>query len=284
MLTDVVLVHTGKIFPNHINDCISLLRRQSCNVHLIIESKYYHNIDDHTINIVDTRDIIDNTYNSYSIVNHDRNFRDDFFSRTSSRFILINSYAVKSQLESFFHIENDVAVLQNMSPARNVLCDSKFDTAIVIDNTIRCVPSILWFRNNISTKRLSDFIYHNNFLDDMQNLARYYHMFKDKVTNLPIVPFNYFDKQSPSINYGNMYDDMMTIFDGAAIGQYLYGTDPKNNLTKDTNSGFINETCSINYSNFNFSKTKKQHFLVHNSQTIPILNLHMHCKNLKQLL
>ena len=45
-----------------------------------------------TINIVNINDVSDSRYSHYDILNYDTKFREGFFLRTSSRFIIIDNY------------------------------------------------------------------------------------------------------------------------------------------------------------------------------------------------
>jgi hypothetical protein len=80
------------------------------------------------------------------------------------------------------------------------------------------------------------------------------------------------------------YDVFKFIFDGAAIGQYLGGVDPRN--TPGDTRGFVNETCIVKYDQYEFlwkwkhGENIKRPFLLHNGEEIPIFNLHIHSKNL----
>ena len=76
------------------------------------------------------------------------------------------------------------------------------------------------------------------------------------------------------------------IFDAAAIGQYLFGIDPKNTTQKHT-EGFINETCVVKYNKYRFIWKYYQGiyrpYIIIGDQTIPIFNLHIHSKRLHLL-
>jgi hypothetical protein len=72
------------------------------------------------------------------------------------------------------------------------------------------------------------------------------------------------------------------IFDGAAIGQYLGGIDPRNQHG-DTR-GFVNETCVIKYDNYRIWIEEidgfRKPFIEIEGVKVPIFNLHIHSKNL----
>ena len=82
-----------------------------------------------------------------------------------------------------------------------------------------------------------------------------------------------------------MFNKFNCIFDAAAIGQYLGGIDPRNQIG-DTR-GFINETCFIKYNNYTFfwiineNGLYQPHIFINNNY-IKIINLHIHSKNLNK--
>lgn len=283
MRTDIILVHSGNRFPKHINDCIALLNKYNFNIHLILEQKFHNSIKSKDLQLIDIENIKDHRYESYLLHNYNSSFRDGFFPRTSSRFILIDNYIKQNNLKSFFHIENDIAVFSDLQKTQEYLDSCFYESAIVMDNPLRCVPSIIWYKNYTATARLSDFIYRNNNLDDMKNLAIYFHKNRSYVTNLPIVPFNLIDK-SFNINFGNMYDKIHTVFDGAAIGQYLYGIDDIEENTKKNTKGFINEACVFDVSKYKITLDDGNPIFYYTDQRVPINNLHIHSKNFTELL
>jgi hypothetical protein len=105
------------------------------------------------------------------------------------------------------------------------------------------------------------------------------------INNFPIC-FNPSRCNNPDVNFVTRnFQKFKIIFDAAAIGQYLGGIDPKND--PNNTIGFVNETCIIKYNhpNFNIQWKKCENniekpFL----NNIPIFNLHIHSKNLKQFI
>jgi hypothetical protein len=76
------------------------------------------------------------------------------------------------------------------------------------------------------------------------------------------------------------------IFDPAPIGQFLDGVD--NNIHKLKGS-FLNKNSiyDVEKLNIKFIKTKKNkkpYIILNNKKKIPILNLHIHSKNLKKFI
>lgn len=278
MSIDLILAHSGDRFPDHINDCIELASRQNFQIHLILEKKFHNKINQSKIQLAELESVSNSNYKQYHLNNYDAHFRSGFFYRTSSRFILIDNYIKLNDIKSCFHIENDIAIFSDLIKVQFILDNSPHDTAIIMDNPLRCVPSIIWYKNHVASNRLANFIYSNNNLDDMKNLAIYFHQYRNYVTNLPIVPFDLIN-QEYNINFGNMYHEFESIFDGAAIGQYMYGIDNP----ADTN-GFINETTIYNMSKLCPVLKNNIPEANQDNKKVKINNLHMHCKNLNQLL
>lgn len=282
MQINLILVHSGNIFPNHINDTIKIAKKHNFDLHLIIDKKFFHLIENKECKLEAIENLEDFRYKTYSIQNHDTNFRDNFFTRTSSRFILLDNYISKNNLYSCFHIENDIALFDNFQQIKNEIEKTDKDTALIMDHPNRCVPSIIWLKNKIASNRLGNFIYDNNKLDDMKNLAKYFLENREKIINLPIVPFDLIDKNT-NINFGNYFNIFGSIFDGAAIGQYLYGIDTEDK-TKNT-EGFVNETSVFKPDQYTiWFNDNKDPYIKYKNNDVKINNLHIHSKSLFKLL
>ena len=279
MKCKLILVHSGNFFPEYLNDCIELALQQDLDIDLLLSADLHQYVK-HDINIQKLEDYCDNLYLEFSNKSFDSNFRDGFWNRTSSRFFILSNYAKSKNLKSFFHIENDVALFSNLIEYKNILEKSNKDVALVIDSPNRCIPSIIWFKSSCVLNKIANHIFKNDHLNDMQSLSKFFNDNKDIVLNLPIIPLS---NKNSDIDYGNLFEEFKCIFDGAAIGQYLFGIDCIEDPNKNT-CGFINETTIFNSSQFNYFFENKKPYILFNNKRIPIVNLHMHCKNLKKLI
>ena len=80
------------------------------------------------------------------------------------------------------------------------------------------------------------------------------------------------------------FSSFLSIFDGAAIGQFLGGIDPKNGVSKP---GFINESCLFNPSLIKFTWEvddcdRRVPYASYGNSISRINNLHIHSKNLQK--
>lgn len=174
------------------------------------------------------------------------------------------------KLNNVIHLENDVLLYSNM----NYTFDEKI--YITMDSKNRCIPGIMYIPNySLLTKFIKNYDFTKN---DMINLANFYLNNKDIVKTFPII-----DNSLNKCIYNDNFQEFNSIFDGAAIGQYLGGFDPRN-IPGDS-TGFVNETCEIKYDKYTFKWVKKgRHYFPHieiNSKLIPINNLHIHSKKVK---
>ena len=81
-------------------------------------------ISENDINLVFEEDLTNDYFKSFES-KLDKNFRDGFWVRTSSRFLLIKNYVEKTNLCNFFHIENDVFIIDDL----RVYEDNEYDRA-----------------------------------------------------------------------------------------------------------------------------------------------------------
>jgi hypothetical protein len=274
-MLEVVLVNLIN-FQEYILDNIKQLLLLKYKVTVIISDNllpYFTNISNITIILTSTLD--DNNYNSFSLL--DNSFRGGFWRLCSQRLFYLYSYIKKHDSKNVLHIENDV-LLYNMLDEN--LCDSKI--WITMDAHNRCIPGIMFVPNyTLLTNLIHNYQFDKN---DMENLSIFFHTNPDKCKTFPIIMQN--NLYNKNDIYSSNYNIFNMIFDAAAMGQYIGGVDPKN-IAGDT-SGFINETCVVNYSIYkfiwkdcDFSGIYRPYIVIDNNE-VPIMNLHIHSKNLSK--
>lgn len=263
---------------NYIFDNITNLLRYGNNDIIVITDKKFNDFfKDKGVKVVNTEDLISN-YSAY-VSNIKNTFRNGFWKLTSYRFIVINEYMKQYNIDNIIHIENDVLIYKNID-------DIKFHNInkllLTMDSKNRCIPGIMFIPNHIILKKCIDIF--NLNLNDMENFSNCYHNLNEYIDTLPI--FVEYNTNSVTNMITKNYKHYNAIFDAAAIGQYLGGIDPQ--IKSEDTIGFVNETCIINYSYFKFIwKNKddlKYPYIIINNNEVPIINLHIHCKNLKKFI
>ena len=222
--------------------------------------------------MVDCSKLDDFNYNLNSQL--DRNFRNGFWYLCSLRFFYLYSYMKNNNLSDVIHLENDVLTYVNFN-------DFNFrnnKVYVTFDCETRVIPGIIYIPNYEAFKPI---IENYNFnLNDMENLA--IESNENYIEQFPIFPI-----VDTIINkYNKNFNEFNSIFDTAAIGQYLGGVDSRN-ISGDTR-GFVNETCVIKYDVYKFVWIKTNslyipHIII-NDNFIRINNLHIHSKDLHNFL
>jgi hypothetical protein len=262
----LILVCVGNFQPYILDNINNLLAFGNKDIDVIISpefSNYFNNIN---VNIINANNLNDYNFNS----NLDKQFRNGFWHFCSLRLFLLYSHIKKNNLQNSVHIENDVMIYENLDSLENKFNKSKVSATFDCNN--RVIPGIIFIPNY---KLFEPII--NNYdtnIDDMYNLAKFD---ENIIEPLPICFNNEFNHKITK-NYQNFN----CIFDAAAIGQYLGGVDPRNQ-DGDTR-GFINETCLVKYNNYKFfwiqTNNLYKPYIFYNNNYIPIINLHIHSKNL----
>ena len=148
-----------------------------------------------------------------------------------------------------------------------------------MDSDKRCIPGIVYIPHfSLLENLIANYDFRKN---DMINMSMFFKRNMDICESFPIIKRNkYYDRD-------DLYNESLSrfegVFDGAAMGQYLGGIDPRNR-SGDTR-GFINETCVVKYNHYKFVWIEKgdklfyPHIII-DDENIPIYNLHIHCKRL----
>lgn len=260
-------------FQDYIFENINnLLLFNNNDITLITNKKFFIKFLNINIKLIDCDNLDDIDYNNNSKI--DKTFRNGFWHLCSLRMFYLYSYIKKNNLNDIIHIENDIMCYENFDNIKNKFIENK--VYATFDCESRVIPGIIYIPNY---KSFQPIIENYNFnLNDMENFAKFN---EDVILPLPI----FINSNNSKIT--KLFNQFNCIFDAAAIGQYLGGVDPRNQSGDTT--GFINETCLIKYNNFTFNwiineNGLYQPFININGQSIQIINLHIHSKNLKRFL
>lgn len=269
MKKQVVLVSTG-IFQTYMKENINQLLKLDIDIHVIVDKPFFDNLKeyDSTIKVIDAKTLQTNFDEKSKL---DKRFRNGFWNNTSKRLFLVYEYIKLHNLKNVIHLENDVLLYSDM----NYNFEEKI--YITMDSVNRCIPGIIYIpKYNLFTKLIENYNFMQN---DMINLSNFYNSNKDIVKTFPII-----DDSINKCIYNENFGEFNSIFDAAAIGQYLGGVDPRN--IQGDSRGFVNETCEIKYDKYAFRWVKREKgyfpFIEINSKLIPINNLHIHCKKLEK--
>ena len=282
---NIIIIALGTI-PNFLDDCIEQIKftQKNPTIHIIKnETSNYKNND---CIIVDVENIPAsqkhlNFIKESELIN--KNFRDYFWRYSSERLYVIDDYLQMQNLKDVIHIETDVLLYQDLEIIFSIM--HNFDFACVRDSDTRVIGSIIYIKDkNISGKITS---IANNYINE-NDMIILNHVAK-KLENVFYLPTG-----NKKFNKKNL----KFIFDGACIGQFVGGIDPRNEpknlmkyfhkikkiFTKNNIISFINKESNIDVSKWEIKWIKNKPYKKCNDELIPIVNLHIHSKNLKKFM
>jgi hypothetical protein len=220
---------------------------------------------------------------------------DRFWRKATERFFYIDEYVALHDLTQVVHIENDTMLYANIAEMHDGFSRYKGIGAI-FDCDRRCIASLVYIADKRAVAHLVHFLakHASKGCLDMEMIAEYRKAFsKDRIDNLPLVMPEYLiDHQLINVckwtalhplDYCKNSDIFNSIFDGAAIGQYLGGIDPRCGRSEP---GFINESSLLNPSYLTIEwhrdiQNRNVPFASCHGKLYRINNLHIHSKFLE---
>lgn len=276
---NLVYFHTGEIFPEYIYDSIYqaiLWNDNSLKIWILADWKYIPNIEKELSRLDNQNNIqfrcVANEMLQENIpdISFNKDFRGNFWGHTLSRFFYIYELIKTFDLEHVFHVENDVLVYKNFISVYNKYVDLLKDKLVAVqDSESRAICSYVY----IHDKNVLE-----NFLSYAKDETANFTEFKNDMQLMG----GYQDKNS--FNCLKLGDDEY-LFDGAAIGQYLGGVDPRNSNGQNT-KGFVNETSQFKADEYVYEKIYQyglNSWICKKDDTeSDVVNLHVHSKNLPE--
>ena len=214
-------------------------------------------------------------------------FRNFFWKHSIERFYYLNDFLNKSNLTNVFHIENDVLLFQDL---KNTLKEIKFyDFACIRDSISRVIGSLIFIKNKKVSTRIVKIS--NNYLNENDmKILNYLDKKISNTINLPVGENLDFIRKSKNFK---KIKKIPFIFDAAAIGQFIDGPHRKKLVIRIfykikkffmIYDGFINTETKLKIYNWKIKWKNKKPYKQENNKLIPIVNLHIHSKNLKKFI
>jgi hypothetical protein len=222
-------------------------------------------------------------------LNHSHEFRKNFWFLSLGRLIAISEFVIANNAE-VLHIESDVLISKDFP----FEAFSQGDPEILFPQVSesRSIASTLYLRNAKVANELIDFIKVNStedsYITDMKVLSKLSKLQAVNFRSLPSIPSNSRSLQNnhnlnlkaneESIKY------FKGVFDGAHLGVYLFGDDPRNHRGKSkvrqviTDSFFVPQKIDFV---FNLERNFLDIYDPMTNSSIPIYSLHIHVKSAK---
>ncbi len=294
-LPSIVFVHIGAQLPVYIQDSVLQARlfNPQTSIYLIAnqcalqEKKEYFD----TITCINCEDLPQSAEHTHFLNNSTlNNSLNGFWRKTTERFFYLEEFMRTRNVSNVFHLEYDNMLYVDLSELLPACMHYK-GIAAIFDTQDRCVPNFMYIPHQASIQSLVKFIAQQakRGLSDMNIIGFYRKLYnKEFIDSLPIIPKEYdaFQKSltTPAL-FSNNIEQFNSIFDGAALGQYLDGIDQS--IHGPSAPGFINPDCIFNASKFSIvwlqdSLQRKVPYIEYRGKKYRINNLHIHSKNLSK--
>lgn len=214
----------------------------------------------------------------------DQNFRDGFWLKTTERFFVLEQFMATFKVASLFHAELDNWIF-NITGLDVRLDEVGRGLFCPRDSLDRGIASLIYINRPDSLTQLNQLALDNTLVEknDMTLLG---HLLATSDLFFSLSTENAFQDLG-SVAWKRVSDEVSHgIFDAAAIGQFLFGIDPRNGPILLTN-GYENENkgCDLWRLQYNL-KDKSNTFELTNpktGQSVNLFNIHVHSKLFKQL-
>lgn len=304
-----MFVHIGKTLPAYLLDAIKQARlfNESCMLVLLandqaITNEFRQKLSEYSTAIIELETIQKTEEHEEFLQKStlNRQWLDGFWLYTSERFLFLYDFMKQYNLSDIIHLETDNMVYVDFTELLPIFKKNYPGVGAVFDNDQRCIPGLVYFANWQIARDLAQCFAQNasSGKNDMEIIGLFFQKrseLKD-VNALPIIMPSYVEsfglhskighRTIDPARYYNHIEEFRSIFDGAAIGQYLGGTAPCHGPSVP---GFINESCLFDPSLLSFewkrdSRGRNVPFAVFNGEFFRINNLHIHSKNLGNFL
>ena len=222
--------------------------------------------------------------------NYHKKFWNGFWIKTIERFFILESFCKYFKIENFFHAELDNIVFDIESLGKKL---DKYGKKIFFtkDRFDRGIAGFIYINSINFLRQFCNFCLENlkkKYFIDFELLGNFSNLYREKCI---ILPNELHAFQNEKISFKSLDPlEIDGIIDGARIGAYLFGDDPRivNGFVfnKVQPIGIDNKT-NFNYSDLRFiySNSKKKLLIQHKitNKSFKIYNLHIHSKLFKKI-
>jgi hypothetical protein len=243
----IVLCYLGKNFKSYIYDCLDQIRlfndRNDDIVFLYDDDRMLPFIEN-LVDDVKPFKVSKDTPKTKIIREKFQN--QDVFNFSLERFLALEQFMDTTRNRGhvlFMEVDNAIyCPIGHLNHTMKTIC--KDTLGIVRDSSDRVVPGVVYIGSLSVIHSFNDYFIQKvseSSITDMYVLSNFADEFPNKITYLPDIFPEYPLTSGNSDQYSRNAKDFQGLFDGAAFGQYVGGTDPF--YTQGDTRGFVNETA-----------------------------------------
>lgn len=280
-LCPFILIHIGDKFPEYMNTCIKQIRlwNPTAKIYCLLSECHKNKLNLNDCSFVSLSNIVVSP--KRAAFNH-RSALEGFWRVTTERFFILEDFMRQYNYEQAFHLENDNLIYFSMEYMLPILRESSKGMSAPYLGKNQLTFGVCYVKQLSVLEEFTLFILCNpGQANDMIHGFAFFMENRNKTSFLPTCS-NECAIRDDEIDFtveGN--EHFRNLWDAAAYGQYLGGTDP--NYTYIPR--YVNPNCSFLSDQFKYSW-----YVNPNGLRIPQLerhgnswllyNLHVHCKDL----
>lgn len=299
----ICFVHIGDKIPAYLETSVKQARlfNKNCDIYVLLNknvSDHFKNkFSDLAITLIELESLIPSAEHEFFNKQYAENpsLKNGYWRFVKERFLFLNDLIAQYDLKNICHLENDVMLYVNLEEILSLFTEHPFPIAATFDHDKRAIAGFIYIRNKSAMQRLANFFANQagKTINDMRLLGLFKYDAERCIGHLPIIMEDYAkDHQLISRNghIGKNPSDFFlgserfqSIFDAAAIGQFLGGLDP---IHPNHQPGFVNESCVFNPSLLKYVWKKddlgrKVPYAAYQNKRYRINNIHVHSKKLE---
>lgn len=300
MKLKVVYVHQGPNPVDHLIHTIKCFMKSNpnpdhYNIHVITDNNTLkQQLSKEFSNTIECSSPIESEKRSMYLKNCQQS---GLFKYAMDRFFILENAMETYKWDRILHFENDVCFYKDLSKFETTIQALYEPHAIIttFDHDTRAIPGIMYIPDVRTLKFVTAFACNNATWSDMELFGKVRIQFGPTIVDafpisIPGINLENLAKQKPFTDLDYMscsrfFEKWGVIFDAAAIGQYIDGTDP-NYPQHYKPKGFINETCYVNYDKDSKIKIENGRPYIQfpkvDQKWYAIANLHVHSKNTRK--
>lgn len=281
---NIVYIHLGPSLPNYLNISIAQTRlfNPDANIFILANSSAFNlkkrELSPYNVTLVDALALVPSDLRTRfnNVSNLDRSDLSGFWFFTTARFFFLSEMMASMQLTNVIHMECDIMVYCQFSKLIGAFVSNYQTLGATFDSDSRVIPGFVWVRNHTALDSYLSYLVETpdqHGKNDMVTMAnfRLHPGNSHKIKPLPIMPPKYVELHKGVVTafngavgananeYVSHFDEFgNSIFDAAALGQYLGGIDPRNDFG-NIHLGFVNEGSILNPSKLWFQWITDDH-------------------------
>lgn len=292
-----MFIHLGRGSPAHLPIALEQARlfNKECDIYLIKNQNTSIEIPERlNVTIVPAESLEKSPFHETFLRTSqlDRGSLNGFWFYTTERFYYLHEFMKAYKCTDLFHLENDVMLYVDLSTLLPVFqTHYRGMIGATYEGVERCVPGFMYISEEKPLDELMAFVASRAQLNesDMDSVGRFINtQHKVYIDTLPVLFPNYGQVHGyrfavPDDRFYNHFEAFDSLFDAAAMGQYLGGDSPVHGVPAP---GFINPLSVYDSSHFSFEweldeKGRRVPFILFSGVKKRINNLHIHSKNLR---